>query len=194
MHFSQPGEPLIPGQEPHHAPGVRGYAIEQPDGKIYIPLVIADREGSGDVGRWLDTLPKDRDIIFPNIVNQRLGDMLLRRGFFICEAEAQPALGRGPGVVRRSDAEARAKIVQHAMHMGVTLLKAAADQLPSAEAFHVYYETLVATLIAFPVNTAGDAERNEALERWAKSIPEIPRLPRELANDLGVPAPPEAAS
>lgn len=37
------------------APGVNGYAIEL-DGLIYIPIIIAQREGSGDVGRFLDSL------------------------------------------------------------------------------------------------------------------------------------------
>lgn len=71
---------IVPGQEPYLAPGVRGYTVEQ-NGELYVPLIIADRPGSGDVGRYLDSLPRDRTVKFPNVLSERLEQMLLRRGF-----------------------------------------------------------------------------------------------------------------
>lgn len=63
------------------APGVVGYAIEEQDGTVYIPLINATQEGSGAVGRFLDTLPKDREFVIPNVVSARLDGMLRRRGW-----------------------------------------------------------------------------------------------------------------
>lgn len=71
---------IIPGQEPLLAPGVRGYTVEC-DGELWIPVVFAEREGAGDVGRYLDTLPKDKTVIFPTVLSARLEGMLKRRGF-----------------------------------------------------------------------------------------------------------------
>jgi hypothetical protein len=76
--LSKEGSPLIPGQEGLLAPGVRGYAILA-DGKICIPLIIAEREGSGDVGRFLDSLSPR--CVVPNVTSPRLAGMLMRRGF-----------------------------------------------------------------------------------------------------------------
>jgi len=71
---------IRPGHEPRLAPGVRGYTVWS-HGELYVPLVIADHEGRGDVARYLDTLPTDRVVKFPTVVSVRLIDMLLRRGF-----------------------------------------------------------------------------------------------------------------
>lgn len=62
------------------APGVRGYTIENERG-LYIPVVWAVNEGNGDVSRFLDTLPRDRRVVFPTVISKRLAEMLLRRGF-----------------------------------------------------------------------------------------------------------------
>lgn len=35
----------------------------------------------GAVGRWLDTLPRDRKVVVPAVVSRRLAGMLSRRGF-----------------------------------------------------------------------------------------------------------------
>lgn len=70
----------MPGEEPLVAPGVRAMVFDTPEG-IYIPMIIADREGSGDVGRYLDSLPKDRRLVFPTVISARLRGMLERRGF-----------------------------------------------------------------------------------------------------------------
>jgi hypothetical protein len=60
------------------APGVMGLAIEH-EGAVYIPVIRAMREGSGDVGRFIDSL-SDRCRI-SNVVSNRLLGMLCRRGW-----------------------------------------------------------------------------------------------------------------
>jgi hypothetical protein len=75
---SEEGSILIPGQEDLLAPGVRGYALRA-RGLIYIPLIIAEKEGSGDVGRFLDSLSPN--CVIPTVTSPRLGGMLIRRGF-----------------------------------------------------------------------------------------------------------------
>lgn len=59
-------------------PGVYGFLFDTPEG-IYIPLVSG--EGEGKVSAWLDSLPKDRRIVFPTVINVKLREMLIRRGF-----------------------------------------------------------------------------------------------------------------
>lgn len=76
--LSQEGAVLIPGQEEEIGPGVMGYALAV-KGKIYIPLIIAEKEGSGDVGRFLDSLSSR--CVIPSVFSPRLAGMLLRRGF-----------------------------------------------------------------------------------------------------------------
>jgi hypothetical protein len=75
-----PGDFFTPGAEPIVSPGVRAIVFDVPDG-IYIPWIHAEHEGGGDVGRYLDGLPRDRRIVFPTVMNQRLVGMLERRGF-----------------------------------------------------------------------------------------------------------------
>jgi hypothetical protein len=75
---SRLGAILIPGREPWLAPGVRGYAVEH-RGRIYIPLIAAEKEGSGDVGRFLDSLSPR--CVFSCVTSERLRGMLERRGF-----------------------------------------------------------------------------------------------------------------
>lgn len=62
------------------APGVHGQVFDTPNG-IYIPVISADNPGSGDVARFLDGLPKDRDIKFTCVLSPILRGMLLRRGY-----------------------------------------------------------------------------------------------------------------
>lgn len=69
-----------PGEEPLVAPGVRAIVFDTPAG-IYIPIIIADRPGCGDVARYLDTLPLRRRVVFPTVISARLRAMLERRGF-----------------------------------------------------------------------------------------------------------------
>lgn len=60
--------------------GVWGHRFDTPDG-IYIPVINAIRPGSGEVGRFLDSLPRDRRVVFPTVLSERLRGMLERRGF-----------------------------------------------------------------------------------------------------------------
>ncbi len=73
-------EILEMGKEPILGLGVRGYIVEEHDA-IYIPLIIADKPGNGDVGRYLDSLSRSRTIRIPNVLNPILEGMLERRGF-----------------------------------------------------------------------------------------------------------------
>ena len=83
------------------APGVNGYSVETPEG-LYIPVVMATNPGSGEVGRWLDSLPKDRRIVFASVFSPRLAGMLQRRGWSYSEewdersGESLPCWERGP--------------------------------------------------------------------------------------------------
>ncbi len=62
------------------APGVLGHA-EEDEKEIWIGFILAEREGNGDVGRYLDSLPRSKHIAVPNVISARLAGMLLRRGF-----------------------------------------------------------------------------------------------------------------
>lgn len=70
---------ILTGRE-RLADGVFGYCLETDRG-LYVPWIMAEREGSGDVGRYLDSLPTDRRVVFPTILSARLAAMLGRRGF-----------------------------------------------------------------------------------------------------------------
>jgi hypothetical protein len=63
------------------APGVFGFTRDDPDGSLVIPMVIAEHEGTGDVGRYLDSLPTNRRIVVEECISMRLAGMLERRGF-----------------------------------------------------------------------------------------------------------------
>lgn len=69
---------LDPGNEPVLAPGVRGIAMEL-DGRIFIPLIRAERPGSGDVGRFLSSLSPR--CVITTIISAQLEAMLRRRGW-----------------------------------------------------------------------------------------------------------------
>ena len=62
------------------APGVYGRRFDGPEG-TYFPIVYAAKAGSGDVGRFLDALPREQVMKFPCVVSSRLQGMLQRRGF-----------------------------------------------------------------------------------------------------------------
>ena len=65
---------------PTLAPGVIGYSVETEKG-LYIPMISAVSEGSGEVGTFLDSLPVDRRVVFSSVLSARLKGMLERRGF-----------------------------------------------------------------------------------------------------------------
>lgn len=60
------------------APGVHGSAFAA-FGRVFIPHIVADKEGSGDVGRFLDSL--DASCVIVCVVSDRLRGMLQRRGW-----------------------------------------------------------------------------------------------------------------
>ena len=60
------------------APGVTGVALAS-DKYIYIPSIFAEREGSGDVGRFLDSLSPRCLIVL--VTSDKLRGMLVRRGW-----------------------------------------------------------------------------------------------------------------
>lgn len=60
--------------------GVYGKRFDGPRG-TYFPLVYAACRGAGDVGRFLDALPRDRRVAFPAVASDCLRGMLARRGF-----------------------------------------------------------------------------------------------------------------
>lgn len=95
------GETFELGQEPELAPGVGGYTLDV-DGDLWLPLIYAEDEGSGQVGEYLDTLPFDRRVVVPNILSGRLAGMLRRRGFVSETVESSE--GSVDALVRRSGA------------------------------------------------------------------------------------------
>lgn len=62
------------------APGVQGYTLDL-EGQLWVPLVISEDPGQGNVSRYLDNLPRNRTVRFPNVISPRLERMLERRGF-----------------------------------------------------------------------------------------------------------------
>lgn len=75
-----PSETALQMGEELLAAGVYGSRFDTPEG-IYLPVISAARPGTGDVGRFLDALPKDRRVVFPTVMSPILRGMLLRRGF-----------------------------------------------------------------------------------------------------------------
>ena len=72
---------LVPGREPFLAPGVRGVALQH-EGATWIPLLRAERQGAGDVGRYLDSLAATPGRWrVPSVISARLLGMLKRRGW-----------------------------------------------------------------------------------------------------------------
>lgn len=63
------------------APGVYGWTRDLADGSLEIPSLRAEHEGDGSVGKYINSLPRDRKIIVPLVTNPRLAGMLDRRGF-----------------------------------------------------------------------------------------------------------------
>ena len=79
----------------HHlpiGPGVEG--IEHDFGTVFeVASIRAVTEGCGAVGAYLDRLPRDRTVIVPFVVSERLAGMLERRGFTTPDTFDHPALG-----------------------------------------------------------------------------------------------------
>ena len=77
------------------AAGVHAWVERTPDGALEIMYVEATVEGSGAVGRWLDSLRPDRRVVVPNVTSKRLAGMLQRRGFKHRHG-LRPLAGLGP--------------------------------------------------------------------------------------------------
>lgn len=60
-------------------PGVMGWAVDRGNDVIYIEQLRAVKEGNGDVGRFLDSLPANA--LIWNVTSARLEGMLRRRGW-----------------------------------------------------------------------------------------------------------------
>lgn len=67
-----------PFEHPEIGPGVRGYAVKHGQ-ETWIPWLEASKEGSGDVGRFLDSLDSSCRVV--NVISPRLAGMLKRRGW-----------------------------------------------------------------------------------------------------------------
>jgi hypothetical protein len=65
------------------APGVIGYAMDERERGLYVPIIHSIDEGHGNVGRFLDAL-KERPLVkIPNVMSAVLRGMLERRGFVV---------------------------------------------------------------------------------------------------------------
>lgn len=85
------------------APGVYGIASEPDPGWFHVPLIHGIPEGQGNVGRYLDALPRDKHVVFTVVLSPRLAGMLMRRGFlpatyFLLGVEPVEAWVRGKEV------------------------------------------------------------------------------------------------
>lgn len=78
-----------------------GWAVEHEDGSIYVPVVMMDEQGKGHGGRFLDALPTDRTIKFPNVISDVLAGMLERRGFTVIHGWADEFDEWCPVYIRR---------------------------------------------------------------------------------------------
>lgn len=95
LNWSNIGETIRPGKEPVLSVGVRGCALDLPEG-IYIPLIRAEVPGDGRVGQFLDSLPRDRRVVFPTVISGKLAGMLTRRGFVDAYESGEEVMERGP--------------------------------------------------------------------------------------------------
>lgn len=86
------------------AEGVRGFAFDTVNG-IYITAIHADKIGSRHVSKFLDSLPRDKRIVFPVVVSPRLRAMLIRRGYVERWEIGEPYQDDIPVMERRADTE-----------------------------------------------------------------------------------------
>lgn len=81
--------------------GVEGVKVLSDDEDVtYFPIIMATKPGSGDVGRWLDALPKHKTYRIPGVINAKLAGMLTRRGWKQIQ-EFAPEFGEFMGVYER---------------------------------------------------------------------------------------------
>jgi len=77
------------GFEDELAPDVWGYTVDCGDKGLYVPLVSTTKPGEGRVGLYIDSLPRDRRVVFPNVLSPILKGMLIRRGFTLTREFAE---------------------------------------------------------------------------------------------------------
>lgn len=68
------------GEFPEISHGVFGDIVER-QGYIFINVIWSAVENQGNVGRYLDSLPKDKEIVVPVVMSAKFAGMLQRRGF-----------------------------------------------------------------------------------------------------------------
>ena len=84
------------------AQGVLGILFRDPhDGALIVNYVWAEREGAGDVGRWLDALPAELTVRVIAVTSDRLAGMLARRGYKHCHVLTPSGDRWCPAYVRR---------------------------------------------------------------------------------------------
>lgn len=86
------------------APGVYGHLFDTPNG-VYIPVITAANPGSGEVGRFLNSLPKNRAVKFATVMSPVLRGMLRRRGF-VDVLELSEEFGEDVEIMMRAAVEA----------------------------------------------------------------------------------------
>lgn len=67
-------------------------------------MIAAERPGRGDVARYLDSLPKNRRVVFPTVISALLRGMLQRRGFELT-SEWSPEFGEHVDIYERLGSE-----------------------------------------------------------------------------------------
>lgn len=72
---------------PEVAPDVYAEVRVEDDGSLRIPTVSCGDPGKGKVAAWIDTLA-DKHVIFVCVINRKLRDMLVRRGYTFDESTA----------------------------------------------------------------------------------------------------------
>lgn len=64
------------------APPLSGYTISKTERVVYLPAVMSEDEGKGNVGLLLLSLQETHDVVIvPGVVSERLLGMLQRRGY-----------------------------------------------------------------------------------------------------------------
>lgn len=78
----------LSGDEEDLAPGVKGIVFEEA-GILYIGVLAATTPFNGDVGRYLDSIPKSKTVRVMDVMEPILEGMLERRGYDYVEVPAE---------------------------------------------------------------------------------------------------------
>lgn len=66
-----------------------------------IQFISANTPGNGDVGKFLDSLPSNKKIVFENVISSRLAGMLERRNYVAKGWDAASTSSVVPDMLRR---------------------------------------------------------------------------------------------